>query len=582
MRNKIIVDKEVMIFTNHVLSAAAVEKPLNHNLTSKMHQEWWDSIVECQKSVKIYVNDTYRNQINLEQFGRIGNPHDGFKKFFNKTDGFFESLSRETITESQLKNLISKNYFAPEADNTQGREYTKFRVIVSEVPMVNQDGSLTKIKVITTCAPNLMGTSHLDMQLIDSKTQKVNQAAYKKVCEEIANLVVYAARDNQVKPLKISEFGLGVYISKLSEQEKNVARSIMYKAFADASQKYSVEIDWLIWNKNTHAPQMVKNLNDHHFQNYNFIQSESGDLIADVEKWKVKNPSVGELNNGSDRTIGGHLTAFKPKTTEEQLGQASLFVFIQSTLNPCFLNNVTYVDLNTNQTKQIQPSKNTTNSAHTQLKLFDEVSPKPSIDLTDYKEANRTKDNQTEFSYKTKEQAQALVELLNKHNIVANTFHSRGYERVVFTEQNRREVQVIIAKFQSTNQEPKNTTNLPQEIVRNSNETSGLKPCFINSPIISNSNTPLYEVRLLDGIRVTRDNTKSCYEISCQTEAQSNSIQYALNESGIDILEVGTWNKTIRIKFAPSLEALSTAQQIVGYMNQEENEKVTRNYSHFS
>jgi hypothetical protein len=570
MQTKIDVKKEVMTFTNNVLSAVADGKHPTQYLTSNMHQTWWTSVEECQKTVKIYVNEDYKAHIDLNKFARIGHPHNGFKDFFKSVDGFIESFSRKTITENQLNQLTNMNYFAPEGNQVSGREYTKFRVIVSEVPMINQDGTVTKMKVITTCAPNLMGTSAMDMKLVDKSTGKVNQEAYKKTCDEIAGLIAYAAKENGIHPLKISEFGLGVYIQKLSESEKNVARSIMYKAFAEAATKYEVQIDWLIWSKNRDVDSSVKNLNDTHFKNYTFIHAESGDLIADVQKWKDKDTNVAELNNGSDRTIGGHLTMINPTTTEEQLGQASLLVFVQTNTHDYFLNNVNYIQLNTNNKMHSQTSLNTLPPIHIHTNASIMNHPQTKVNLNDYRIANRKKqDNKIEFSYKTKEQEQALATLLKNHEIQVETFNFNGFERVVFDEKDGMKVKQLITNAEKPIVQPINNTNSPKEN-STSIKTSNSQDAFFNSQ--NSIALPSDQVRLFEHNRVTTKQLP-CYEISCLTKQQNTTILYGLglDDNKVQILETMFFNNSYRIKIAPTSEALAYAKSIVANMNMMEN-----------
>ncbi len=352
MRTKFDVSNLVMLFINTVLKGVADGKGPTAYLREP-DKQGWKAVEECQKSVKIYINSEYSAKVDPAKFSCLGHPGNGFAEYFKQSQHKPESI----ITNQQINALSQQGYFAPEPKNAEGREYSKHRVIVSDVPMINNDFSISKIKIITACAPNLMGTSETDRNKYLDSNGKIKTEAYKKACDEIANLIIYAAKDNQIQPLKIGEFGLGVYLKSLSPDEKNVARAIMYQAFAAACEKYDQNVEWIIWNNGTNAEKVVNNLNKNHFANNRWIQAKSGNLIADLSMWKKQNPDFGELNNGSDRTIGGKLTHFNPTTTEEQLAQNSLIAFVQTKANPHFLDNANVINLSNNSKSPLNSKK---------------------------------------------------------------------------------------------------------------------------------------------------------------------------------------------------------------------------------
>src|SRR5215216_4635976 len=142
MEQKIEVDQEILMFINNTLRAFAHDMDPSAFLTDQQ-KEWTKILQACQPSVKIYVNDKYQDQIKPVEFAKLTNPRDGLKKFFDESQVYPDTI----MTASEIDTLANKNFFAPDASQATNRRYTKYRVIFSEVPVLNEDGSIHIIKV---------------------------------------------------------------------------------------------------------------------------------------------------------------------------------------------------------------------------------------------------------------------------------------------------------------------------------------------------------------------------------------------------------------------------------------------------
>lgn len=319
--NALPLEAKVMAFHNkYFLKAAGYE-------VSYTDEEviWLENIEECQKTVKIYKNKQYSEQIKTH-FNRPGKyPLEVY--FKGKKDQPIQ-LTTEKIYNKLDKKNTGKQFFAPEqSDQTAiDRQFTKYRVIYSEVPFITEQGLKIR-KVITACAPNFYSSpKDIEKYLINGK---LNVGAYLTACRELAALILMAACANQMDFLDIAEFGLGVYLQAFNndQEQVNLARKCMYTAFAATAKHLDMPVNWIIYDGITledkeRATRRADALNgEYQFSDLTF---KTGNILN----------SENSLNNGSDQTIGGQVNCPKPSTTEEQVAQRSLMLQIQTECNP--------------------------------------------------------------------------------------------------------------------------------------------------------------------------------------------------------------------------------------------------------
>lgn len=337
------VEEEVILLFNNVLIAKANnERDLTtSNFLTETQKEWIKIAEQHQESVKIYISNKYADKIDPNQFAKVAYPDPADSASLNN---FASKASIEfpiVISPEQLLELKKQGFFAP--DYSKDRAFTKYRVIVSKVPILNADGTVDVITVITACAPNLMGTSEWDKKEFIDADGNLKQKEYEEACQEIANLIAFAVKDNNIESVKIADFGLGAYLHRFKKDEKfdqiNLARNIMYSAFKKAAETYEVKIDWIIFKDESRAKQLSEQYPS------KCISFSDGDIINGMTKWSRENSINAVVNNGSDRTICGKFTTSrKTATTEEQLGKNTLIFLIQTILNPVLHKNVCIVD----------------------------------------------------------------------------------------------------------------------------------------------------------------------------------------------------------------------------------------------
>lgn len=340
---------KVMEFHNNFLLGMAHGKP--DAFMNEQQKEWLKEIEKnYQDSIRVYVNEEYANNIKFE-FDRPGQYP--MSEYFKP----YTYQPKKMMGVDEYETLKDGGFFAPEWDektkqvNTEeDRQYTKHRVIVSKVPVLDENGKLVQRYMLTTCAPNLMDSSKADERkylrqvMVKNKNGKseleLNEAEYQKTCDELAYLIIYAAAQNQISPLDIAEFGLGVYLKRFDNNEKpeiqkNIARKCMYQAFDSAAKAYGIEINWLIYENDKNADKMLEDRLVN-FPRYKHITFKKGNILN----------SLNSLNNGSDRTIGGKTNAFYAHTTEEQVFQESFLLQTQTDFNPFKSKNINYLNVN--------------------------------------------------------------------------------------------------------------------------------------------------------------------------------------------------------------------------------------------
>src|SRR5205085_827135 len=121
-------------------------------------------------------------------------------------------------------------------------------------------------------------------------------------------------------------------------------RKIMYEAFAAASTRHNFPIEWVIWDK---APDSKKTI-DKVEQEFKELGGTYGHSItvhsADLLNVSGNLGTMGIVNNGSDRTIGGNMWSTKNlDTLEEQLANASGLIGVHSNFNPHLFDHVAAV-----------------------------------------------------------------------------------------------------------------------------------------------------------------------------------------------------------------------------------------------
>jgi|GEM_PF-6084538 len=236
-----------------------------------------------------------------------------------------------------------KNHLAPQKPDS--RHLTRYRMVYGPVEFDDPASPYpTTIPLITTCAINL-STSDNDLKNFSSggKTDRTLIAdIYQNECEKIADFIVGTAKKEGHTHLIMPAFGVGVYISKLSHQSKELAKEIMYKAFAKAASKHQINVEWVIW-LNPANPNAANSTIETQKQlttfapNNPYIQSViHEDLLAYTNEQVLGGQQCVMLNAGSDRTIGGRFIKIATTIEEQLVVQSNNFQLLKlhSTLNP--------------------------------------------------------------------------------------------------------------------------------------------------------------------------------------------------------------------------------------------------------
>ena len=233
---------------------------------------------------------------------------------------------------------------APQKAEIYGRDRrcSRYRLIEGPVDFYldrNLENAIT-MHVITTCAPNLMGTSENDLQFYcknyipDQRSYELNNDRYQQECNKIAEFIISTAKASGTEKLIMPAFGVGVYIQKLSHESKKMAREIMFRSFAAAANRHQLPVDWIVWDNPrnpSEGPEMQAVLNN--FSNDFMKTTLHSDMLTYAKAEKERGLNISILNPGSDRTVGGAYTARNPKTLEEQIAQQSDLVLLHTVFN---------------------------------------------------------------------------------------------------------------------------------------------------------------------------------------------------------------------------------------------------------
>jgi hypothetical protein len=233
---------------------------------------------------------------------------------------------------------------APEAALISGkdRRLSRSRLVHGPVDFYldSQLEQPTTISVITACAPNLMGSSAIDLAEFSTGTAKDNRQLqankYKTECEKLASFIVSNAKTQGHNELIMPAFGVGVYINTLEPASRLLATEIMYKAFAQAASAYQIDIKWIVWAGDKDPHKKAQLLQSHSNQYMQPIIAH--DMLAYTQERIKAGTNVVMLNPGSDRTIGGLYIHEHPKTLEEQFAQQSDLVMLHSEFNQSMVN----------------------------------------------------------------------------------------------------------------------------------------------------------------------------------------------------------------------------------------------------
>jgi hypothetical protein len=269
------------------------------------------------------------------------------------------------------KNNYHQLVLAPDSTflKPENRRLSRYRLIHGPVDFYlgSQLEEPLEIPVITTCAPNMMGTSKVDLN--DFSTGGADQRdlkdeAYKTECKKLSEFIVRIAKQEGHQRIIMPAFGVGAYIKKLNNDSKIRATKIMYEAFAEAAEKYQINIDWVIWNGDKNSKSKVDTLNNYTPTNF-YMAALADDILHYAEKGRNQKQKVVIINPGSDRTIGGRYTCKNPETLEEKIAQQSDLVLLHSEINKpmvkAFRENFSH---RKQQKNQLIPTKSTLNHTH--------------------------------------------------------------------------------------------------------------------------------------------------------------------------------------------------------------------------
>ena len=305
------------------------------------------SYEEYYKQQMEFINRYASNNPVLEDKDRI----DRIKKKQNQQSIYFlndflsiDEKNALATTQIGYHPLTGEEILAPSKIHAEGvRGYSRQRLVYGPVDFYlgNQFKDLVEIPVITACAPNLMGSSATDLNQFSSGTgtkrgtRQLKTAEYTNACNQLAEFIVVTTKNQEKDKLIMPGFGVGVYINTLNKSSQAEATRIMYQAFAQAANKHQLQIDWIIWGKETKfVPATLANtLNEYSSGNKYMKPVIADDMLEYSQKAVTNGEKAVMLNPGSDRTIGGKYIAKNPKTLEEQIAQQSDLVLLHSTFN---------------------------------------------------------------------------------------------------------------------------------------------------------------------------------------------------------------------------------------------------------
>ncbi|CEG55567.1 hypothetical protein [Legionella fallonii] len=234
---------------------------------------------------------------------------------------------------------------APDKDRANGyRHLTRQRLVYGPVDFYlgGQLDSPTEIPVITTCAINLMGTSPYDSARFNPNGI-FNATEYQKECNKLADFIVSAAKQHGHQRLVMPAFGVGLYIKTIDSTSQIKARDLMYRAFAMAAQKHQLQVDWIVWAKDTKNDPVRVQQDLSVLSNPYISPIIHADFLQYGQELLAKNVDAVLLNAGSDRTVGGHYTANKGSMerlpVEEQMTQQSDLAVLHTEYNSVMADN---------------------------------------------------------------------------------------------------------------------------------------------------------------------------------------------------------------------------------------------------
>ncbi|KTC85525.1 hypothetical protein [Legionella brunensis] len=358
------------------------------------------------------------------------------------------------------KPLDSANYspkelvLAPDASEIkpENRRLSRNRLVYGPVDFYlgSQLEDPIEIPVITACAPNMMGTSQVDLNEFStggSNNRQLKLDVYQKECDKLADFIVKAAKDNGQERLIMPAFGVGVYINKLDHPSKEMARKAMYIAFATAADKYKINIDWIVW-KGDHNPEAAAKKLASYAPHSTFMKPKvHEDMMLYAQECYGKEKVV-LLNPGSDRTIGGAYTHENPKTLEEQMAQQSDLVFLHSEFNQPM---VEKFKVDFAQRKKTHKTSSTQSSTQLDFKtLAAQINGYLDIKATTW--ISPALDGTYKVSFKNRDDAQKFSQLLEANDIRGSSnkpiaVHSdKPYHVLYLTERQLREVPSLDVK----------------------------------------------------------------------------------------------------------------------------------------
>ena len=220
----------------------------------------------------------------------------------------------------------------------ENRRLSRYRLVYGPVDFYlgSQLERPTEIPVITACAPNLLGSSRVDLDEFSiggECNRRLKVKEYGTECNKLAEFIVGTAKQQEHTRLIMPAFGVGIYISKLDKASKKIAREKMYSAFAEAALKHQIQIDWIVWAGDPNSAQTAKTLARYSAKNPSMQPVIHEDMMLYAQEFATGQEKIVVLNPGSDRTIGGAYTTKHPRTLEEQMAQQSDLVLLHSQSN---------------------------------------------------------------------------------------------------------------------------------------------------------------------------------------------------------------------------------------------------------
>jgi len=261
-----------------------------------------------------------------------------------------DKFSNKAAAEKTLKSMNA----AEDAEHAKTwRNNTKHRIVHSKVECnyPARDKSF-EITLSTACAPNFMGTSQADENefLTGEKGNKHFKKNHEKKYKDLMTLLfrrllfAQAGQDIVLMPF----FGGGIYLKELSPEAQTLARKLIHEALREALEKESKNIksgQEIIYclpdtyegdeAKRSEAYQGAENA----FQGYvgdpanplagsphvSLTNANIFDVAHYLHQQNRANLfahmplSIGMINPGSDRTVGGEYQSKKGSTLEEQI-----------------------------------------------------------------------------------------------------------------------------------------------------------------------------------------------------------------------------------------------------------------------